>query len=131
MSTKIELSVEQQIEQAIAKARKEDELKLAKREENIVTLGCKVASKRIRVGSPVIDKESKQQKMFDGVPQKYDDKYYASLTFMGAEIEVEVNAANYELLEEFKTFYCEGYIGEVKVFGTSVIQPIFRKFTQI
>lgn len=131
MSEKIELTVEQQIEQAIAKARREDELKQAQREENKVYLGCKVMSKRVREGSPIVDKDTRQQKMVNGVPQKYDDKYYATLVFMGAELETEVSKENYEMLEEMKTYYCEGYIGEVKVFGTSVVQPIFRKYTQI
>jgi hypothetical protein len=102
------------------------------REENIVSMGARVVEKRVHQGSPIIDKQTSQQKIdAHGVPQCYPDKFFVTLQFMGGELEKEVTPDKYDELEELKMYYCQGYIGEVKRFGNSFIEPIFTKFTKI
>ena len=126
-----ELSVEEQVAQQIARMNREFELKQIQREMNEVKIGARVMSKRIQNGSPVIDKDTKEQKVVNGVPQTYASKYFVTIQFMGSSLEAEVSNETYDILEEMKTYLCEGYIGEVKRYGTSYIEPIFRRFTQI
>ncbi|RXJ98376.1 hypothetical protein CRU98_10075 [Arcobacter sp. CECT 8986] len=125
------LTVEEQIQQAVLKAQRELELKQQQREQNIVKLGARVVSKRVQQGQPIIDKQSGNQKEVNGVPQCYPDKFYITLQFMGAELEKEVSKDNYDLVQEMHTYFCEGYVGEVKKFGNTYIEPIITRFTQI
>lgn len=127
-----QLTVEEQIQQAVAQANKELQLKQQQREQNELKLGARLVSKRIQEGSPVIDKDTREQKIVNGIPQKYPDKYFVTLQFMGAELETEVkDKIIFDDLEEMKTYFCVGYIGEVKRFGSSYIEPIIRKYTLI
>lgn len=131
MSTK--LSQEQIIQQEVARQNAEFEMKQLQREENVATLGARCMAKRIQVGSPIIDKQSGQQKVHPqtGEPMCYPDKHYVTLQFMGGELEKEVTLEQYESMEEMRMFYCKGYIGEVKKFGNSFIEPIFTSYTKI
>lgn len=127
-----ELTVEEQVAQAVAKANRELELKQQQREENSVSIGARVMSKRIQNGSPIVDKDTKEQRVDgNGIPQCYPDKFHVTLQFMGAEIEKEIKQEQYELLEEMRMYSCKGYIGEVKKFGNTFVEPIFTSFTQI
>lgn len=127
-----ELTQEELIAQAVAQANKQFELKQAQREENSLSIGAKVIAKRVQEGSPIIDKATQSQKIgADGIPACYPDKFHVTLQFMGCSIEKEVRKEQYEVLEEMKTYSCKGYVGEVKKFGNSFIEPIFTTFTQI
>lgn len=126
-----ELSLEEQNAQLIAEMNRQFELKMQQRELNEVRIGARLVSKKVQLGSPVIDKDTKEQKVVNGVPQTYASKYFVTIQFMGSALETEVSNETYDSLEEMKTYLCEGYIGEVKRYGTSYIEPVFRKFTQI
>jgi hypothetical protein len=132
VTVKKQLTQEELEAQMVARINRELELKQAQREENKCTMGARCMAKRVQNGSPIIDKQTQQQKIDgNGVALCYPDKYYVTLQFMGGELEKEVRLEQFEDLEEFKTYYCEGYIGEVKKFGNSFIEPIFTKFTKI
>lgn len=126
-----ELSIEEQVAQQVAELNRQFELKQEQRELNEVRIGARVVIKRIQLGSPVIDKDTREQKVVNGVPQTYASKYFVTIQFMGSALEAEVSSETYDSLEEMRTYLCEGYIGEVKRYGTPYIEPIFRKFTQI
>ena len=117
--------------QEVAKQNKALELKQSQREQNKVVLGARVQELRIQNGSPIVDKETKQQKIVNGEPQCYPNKYYVKLQSMGVELEAEISEITHNELEQFKTYQCEGYIGIVKFFGVEQIAPIFNKFTLI
>lgn len=120
------------IAQAVAQANKQFELKQAQRETNKVVIGARVQELILKEGSPIIDKETKQQKIGpDGVALCYPNKHFVKLEAMGVSIETEISKVNFETLEEHKTYLCEGHIGLVKKFGNDFIEPIFRHFTRI
>lgn len=126
------LTQEEIIQQEVARQNAEFEKKQLQREENIATLGARCMAKRIQVGSPIIDKQTQQQKVDgNGAPLCYPDKHYVTLQFMGGELEKEVTQEQYESMEEMRMYYCKGYIGEVKKFGNSFIEPIFTSYTKI
>lgn len=129
--TKTEMTQAQFEEQLIARMNREFELKQQQREMNEVKIGARVVSKRVQVGSPILDKETREQKVVNGIPQNYPSKYFVTIQFVGSALETEINETIFDSLEEMKTYLCEGYVGEIKRFGTSYIEPIFRKFTQI
>ncbi len=126
------LTVEEQIAQAVAKQNNELALKQEQREENKFSLGARIIAKDIIQGSPIMDKSTNQQKLDAlGEPACYPNKFKLTVQFMGAELQSEVKQDLYDSVEEMRTYYCEGYIGEVKKYGSSFIEPIFRKFTTI
>ena len=102
--------------------------------KNEVKLGASCASKRIHEGSPIIDKETKQQKVDINTHQPlfYANKYYTTLTFDGGEIETEITKEQYEnVLQEGGRFSCVGRLAPVKVFGQTQIMPVFYSFTRL
>ena len=117
------LPQEELIAQAVAQATKEFELKQKQREENIVSLGCTVISKETVKGSPIVDKQSGQQKinLQSGEVMCYPDKYKATFQFVGGSITQEINEDKFEQLQELQKYYCIGYLGEVKRFGNELI----------
>lgn len=116
----------------IAKMNASFEAKQEKREMNSIKLGGRIVTKRIALGSPIIDKTTGEQKVFNGVPQTYTDKYYVVIQFVGAEFETELkDVITYDSLEEDKMYFCEGRLGEVKNFGSSILAPIITKFSKI
>lgn len=129
---KKELTQDELIAQAVAQANKEFELKQEQRDCNLVKLGCRVMYKEVIQGKPIIDRETKEQRLDNqGKPASYPDKYKATLMFMGGEIIIDVSLNDYETLELHKSYLCSGHYGEVKVFGQAVMQPIFTQFTKI
>lgn len=137
MANEVKFTKEQQehldamIQQAVDKQNKELELKTQQREENKVLLGCKVLEKNIIKGAPIIDKDTKQQKLLNGVPQCYPDRYRVKLMFLGGELEQNVEDAQYEMLEEYKSYYCNGHVGEVNNFGNTYIGVKLTNFVKI
>jgi len=102
--------------------------------KNEVKLGASCAAKRIHEGSPIIDKETKQQKVDINTQQPlfYANKYYSTLTFDGGEIETEITKEQYEnVLQEGGRFSCVGRLAPVKVFGQTQIMPVFYSFTRL
>ena len=97
----------------------------------MVVLGATVVSKREHLGSPIIDKETKQQKLMGGVPQCYPTKYYVTLQAMGLELETEITVTEYDAFQDLRKYLCEGRMGIVKKFGTEYVEPIFTKYTLI
>lgn len=127
-----ELSVEEQVAQQIALINKELELKQEQREANKVELGAKVVDTRVNQGAPVIDKTSAQQKVVNGVPQCYPDKYFVTLSYDGGSLETEIKSKDiFDTFETNKRYFCEGYLGFQKIFGVDTLMPIFTKFTKI
>lgn len=127
-----EISIEEQVAQQVAKLNKEFELKQEQRETNKVSIGARVVDLKILEGKPVIDKVTNQQKLVNGVPQNYQDKYYVTLQFLGSSLETEVKSRlAYDFFELHKTYFCEGYLGEVKKFGDSQLEPIFTTFKKL
>ncbi|RXK01504.1 hypothetical protein CRV02_08320 [Arcobacter sp. CECT 8989] len=135
MSTKLTKEQQEQVDlmvaQAVAKQNSELELKQRQRETNLVQMGAFVQELRVQEGSPIIDKQTQQQKEVNGIPQCYPDKYYVRLQAMGLELETEVQQSIFESLEENRTYLCEGRIALVKKFGSDYIEPVFKKFTLI
>lgn len=127
-----ELSVEEQVAQQLALMNRELELKQEKRETNKVELGARVVDTRVNQGQPVIDKASAQQKIVNGVPQCYPDKYFVTLSYDGGSLETEIKSQDvFESFEINKRYFCEGYLGFQKIFGVDTLMPIFTKFTKI
>lgn len=132
MSKDTQLTMEQMQEQIIARMNKEFELKQQQREMNEIQLGARLILKRVLNGKPIIDKDTNEQKVFNGIPQCYPDKYFVTLQFIGGELETEIKDSNiFDSLEQNKMYLCTGYLGEVKNFGVSELKPIITKFTQI
>ena len=127
-----QISIEEQVAQEVAKLNRQFELKQEQRETNKVSIGARVVDLKILEGKPVIDKVTNQQKLVNGVPQNYQDKYYVTLQFLGSSLETEVKTRQvYDSFELHKTYFCEGYLGEVKKFGDSQLEPIFTTFTKL
>ena len=127
-----DINIEDLEAQIIAKMNAEFEAKQEQREMNSVRLGARVISKRVVNGSPIVDKTTGEQKVLGGIPQTYSDKYYVVLQLVGAELETEIKDFTvFDSLEENKTYFCEGRIGEVKNYGVSSLAPIITKFTKI
>lgn len=127
-----EAYVQQMMEQAVAKQNKELELKQRQREINQVQMGAYVQELRVQEGSPIIDKQTQQQKVdASGFPQCYPNKYFVRLQAMGLELETEVSQTIFDNLEENRTYLCDGRIAVVKKFGNEYIEPVFKKFTLI
>lgn len=135
MSNKLTKEQQEQVDlmvaQAVAKQNNELELKQRQRETNLVQMGAFVQELRIQEGSPIIDKQTQQQKEVNGIPQCYPNKYYVRLQAMGLELETEVQQSIFESLEENRTYLCEGRVAIVKKFGSDYIEPVFKKFTLI
>lgn len=135
MSTKLTKEQQEQVDlmvaQAVAKQNSELELKQRQRETNLVQMGAFVQELRVQEGSPIIDKQTQQQKEVNGIPQCYPNKYFVRLQAMGLELETEVSQTIYDSLEENRTYLCDGRIAVVKKFGNEYIEPVFKKFTLI
>lgn len=128
-----ELSVPEQIQQAIAEARAEDAKKQLQRDCNKVDIGAVVAKLEKINGKPILDKETKQPRLDnDGVPQCYPDKFKVTLQFLGGELVTDISAHEYsEILKVGHRFYCQGYMGLVKDFNVSTMKPIFTSYTEV
>ena len=127
-----ELTAEELVAQQIAQMNAEFERKQEQRETNSVLLGARVVAKRVQNGQPIMDKTTGEQKVFNGVPQCYPDRYFVTLQFIGSELETEIKDKTvFDDLAEMKTYFCEGRLGEVKNFGVSELKPIITKFTKI
>lgn len=127
-----ELSVAEQVQQQIAEMNRELELKQEQRESNKIELGAKVVELRTNQGQPVIDKASGQQKVVNGIPQNYPDKYFVTLSYDGGSLETEIKSKDvYDSFEANKRYFCQGYLGFQKVFGVDTLMPIFTTYTKI
>lgn len=127
-----EAYVQEMMQQAVAKQNAELEKKQRQRETNKVEMGAFVQELRVQEGSPIVDKQSGQQKVDgSGYPMCYPNKYYVKLQAMGLEIETEINQTQFDSLEENRTYLCQGRIGIIKKFGNEFIEPIFKTFTAI
>ncbi len=101
--------------------------------ENTIKMGATCADVRVHEGSPIIDKESKQQKINvqTGEPMFYANKFYATLTFDGGQLETEITREQKELLNIGSRYLCIGRLSPVRVFGQEVIAPVFYSFTML
>jgi len=132
MANEKELTVSEQVQQQLAQMNRELELKQEQRESNKVELGAKVVELRTNQGQPVIDKSSAQQKVVNGIPQNYPDKYFVTLSYDGGSLETEVKSKDvYDSFEVNKRYFCKGYLGFQKVFGVDTLMPIFTNYTKI
>lgn len=127
-----ELSQEELIQQAVARAEKAMELKFEQREMNKVSIGATVVKTECINGKPIVDKESGQQRVDNnGVPQNYPNKYKADITFKGGSLQIDISEEQFNSLQPNNTYLFDGYYGEVKKFGNSVMEPIFTNITQL
>lgn len=128
---KDELSIDEKIALALEKQQKEFELKLKQREKNEISLGCRVVEMSIIEGKAIIDKETKQQKEVDGIPQFYPNKYTAKLSFIGGEIDTPITKEVFDTLKVNEQYLALGRLGEVREFGSTVMKPIFSSYQEI
>ena len=140
--SEVKLSKEQQayIDELLAQQAQQFEKKMDSRLKQERINECKLAATvqetRQVQGKPIIDDETKEQKVdTNGVPQSYPDKYYASLTFDGGSIEVEIQKDQFDVLVPSKRYLCDGHIGDVRVFVNKSIATVkalkVTSFTQL
>lgn len=123
---------EADIQRIIAEQNKELELKQEQREANKVELGAKLVFVRVQNGAPIMDKTTGEQKVSNGIPLCYPDKYYSTFSFDGGSLEAEIKDKTiFDSLELNKRYFLEGYMGYQKVFGVDTLMPIFTNFTKI
>ena len=125
------LSIDEKIALALAKQQEQFELKLKQREENKISLGCRIVELVEIVGKPIIDKETGQQKEINGVPATYPNKYTAKLSFIGGELETPIKEKDFSNLKINCQYLALGRLGEVKEFGNTVLKPIFSEFVEL
>ena len=125
------LSIDEKIALALAKQQEQFELKLKQREENKISLGCRVVELVEILGKPIIDKETQQQKEINGVPAFYPNKYTAKLSFIGGELETPIKEKDFSNLKINSQYLALGRLGEVKEFGNTVLKPIFSDFVEL
>ena len=125
------LSIDEKIALALAKQQEQFELKLKQREENKISLGCRIVELVEIVGKPIIDKETGQQKELNGVPAFYPNKYTAKLSFIGGELETPIKEKDFSNLKFNSQYLALGRLGEVKEFGNTVLKPIFSEFVEL
>lgn len=125
------LSIDEKIALALAKQQEQFELKLKQREENKISLGCRIVELVEIVGKPIIDKETGQQKELNGVPAFYPNKYTAKLSFIGGELETPIKEKDFSNLKINSQYLALGRLGEVKEFGNTVLKPIFSEFVEL
>lgn len=125
------LSIDEKIALALAKQQEQFELKLKQREENKISLGCRIVELVEIVGKPIIDKETGQQKELNGVPAFYSNKYTAKLSFIGGELETPIKEKDFSNLKINSQYLALGRLGEVKEFGNAVLKPIFSEFVEL
>jgi len=101
--------------------------------ENTVKIGATCADVRVHKGSAIIDKETKKQKINIQTqePMFYADKFYATLTFDGGQIETEITKDQKDLLQIGSRYLCIGRLSPVRVFGQDTIAPVFYSFTML
>ncbi len=105
---------------------------MAQREANKIELGATLMEKRVHEGMEILDKETRTPIIDDeGNSKRYPDKYYITLAFTGATLELEVDVSQYESLEVTKRYFCLGYLTLVKVFGKEQVLPRFSQFTEL
>ena len=125
------LSIDEKIALALAKQQEQFELKLKQREENKISLGCRVVELVEIVGKPIIDKETGLQKEINGVLASYPNKYTAKLSFIGGELETPIKEKDFSNLKINSQYLALGRLGEVKEFGNTVLKPIFSEFLEL
>lgn len=130
MST--ELSVKEQVAQEVARQIAEFEKKQKQREENSVVIGARVVLKEEKEGSPIVDKETKMQKLdANNVPMCYPTKYFVTIQFIGGSLVLELSSKLFDTVQETFVYSCEGRMGLVKNFGTEVMTPIITNFIKL
>ena len=106
-------------------------LYMQKARSNKVTLGADLIEVTENVGKEIVDKETKKVKTDEeGEPLRYKSKYYAKFDFTGGQIETEIKEADFKSLSNNigMSYYLEGRMSVVKIFGEQVIAPVFSKF---
>ncbi|QKF73292.1 hypothetical protein AFAEC_1126 [Aliarcobacter faecis] len=126
-----ELSIDEKIALALQKQQEEFDFKLKQREENKISLGCKVVELVEIPGKPIMDKETGIQKENNGIPAFYPNKYTAKISFIGGEIETPIKQKDFEDLKIDCRYLAVGRLGEVKEFGNTLIKPIFSQFVEL
>lgn len=115
----------------IQNSKNEMQLMLKKMRANVITLGADLVEVREQVGKDIIDRETNSPKIDEnGEVLKWASKYYAKFTFMGGEVETEVNQIQYQsLLNNIgMPYYLTGRLSKVKNFGSEIIAPVFSQF---
>lgn len=126
-----DLSIDEKIALALAEQQRHFDLKLKQREENIISLGATLTELTEIKGSPILDKETKQQKEINGVLAFYPNRYSCKLAFNGGEIETPIKENDFHSLKINARYLTTGRLGEVKEFGNVVIKPIFSHFIEL
>jgi hypothetical protein len=101
--------------------------------ENTIKTGATCADVRTHEGAEIIDKQTNKPKINSqtGEVMTYADKYYATLTFDGGQIETEITREQKDLLEIGSRYSCTGRLAPVRVFGQEVIAPVYYAFTKL
>jgi hypothetical protein len=117
-----ELTVQEQVKQL-----------MAQRESNKIELGASLMEKRVHEGMEILDKETRMPIVDEstGETRRYPNKYYITLAFTGATLELEVDELKYNDLEVTKRYFCAGYLTLVKVFGKEQVLPKFSSFVEL
>ncbi|MGM0518188.1 MAG: hypothetical protein ACQERD_00935 [Campylobacterota bacterium] len=129
---KKQMTQEELIAQAVAQAERKMELKIQQREMNTIKLGATVVNTELIRGREIVDKQTGEVKKDSaGNAMRYPDKFKAQLLFNGGNMETSITEDDFSQLQPNKKYLCEGYMGEIKVFGNVQIAPIFTSFTQL
>ena len=105
--------------------------------ENTIKMGATCADIKVREGGPMLDRETKQQKINPQTnePLFYSDKFYATLTFDGGQIDSEITKEQKDLLEIGSRYSCSGRLSKVKIFvngGMAELDlPVYYEFTKL
>jgi len=105
---------------------------MAQRECNKIELGATLMEKRIHEGAEILDRDTKMPIIDDnGESRRYPSKYYITLAFTGATLELEIDEVQYDELLVTKRYFCVGYLSLFKVFGKEQVLPRFSQFTEL
>jgi hypothetical protein len=104
-----------------------DYIKIRQQEnENLIRLGVVVNGMEVKTGAQKKDKDGNLTN------ERYDDKYYLTLSVRGLnEFQTEVSSALYRTVAIGGTYRGVGRYGVVKEFGKEVTQPVFNQFIEL
>jgi hypothetical protein len=104
-----------------------DYIKIRQQEnENLIRLGVVVNGMEVKTGAQKKDKDGNLTN------ERYDDKYYLTLSVRGLnEFQTEVSSALYKTVAIGGTYRAVGRYGVVKEFGKEVTQPVFNQFIEL
>ena len=128
---KQDLSIDEKIALALEAKEKDFELRLKQRETNEAKIAGTCAELIMVEGKPIIDKETKQQKEFNGELCFYPNRYSYRHSFDGGSIEISLNKEKYDSMIVGARYLAVGRFASVTEFGNTIIKPVFSHFQKI